>query len=192
MLKNITTAAVMLLILTLITGIIYPLGMTWLAQFLFPGQANGSMVAVDGKVIGSKLIGQNFTGSGYFHGRPSAAGVNGYDASASSGSNFGPTNRKFITTISERINNERQQNELLESTQVPSDLVLASASGLDPHITPAAAFVQVERVARNRGFSSSQVMAIVYEQIEHRQLGIFGESRINVLELNLALDRVKR
>jgi len=191
MLKNITTAIVMLVILTLITGVIYPLGMTGLAQFLFPGQANGSMVAVDGKVIGSKLIGQNFTGPGYFHGRPSAAGDNGYDASASSGSNFGPINQKFIETVSERINTERQQNNLFESTNVPSDLVLASASGLDPHITPAAAFVQVERVARTRGLTSNQVTAVVNEHAEYRQLGIFGEDRINVLELNLALDRVK-
>jgi len=191
MLKNITTAIVMLVILTLITGVIYPLGMTGLAQFLFPGQANGSMVAVDGKVIGSKLIGQNFTGPGYFHGRPSAAGDNGYDASASSGSNFGPINQKFIETVSERINTERQQNNLFESTNVPSDLVLASASGLDPHITPAAAFVQVERVARTRGLTSNQVKAVVNEHAEYRQLGIFGEDRINVLELNLALDRVK-
>jgi len=181
----------MLVILTLITGVIYPLGMTGLAQFLFPGQANGSMVAVDGKVIGSKLIGQNFTGPGYFHGRPSAAGDNGYDASASSGSNFGPINQKFIETVSERINTERQQNNLFESTNVPSDLVLASASGLDPHITPAAAFVQVERVARTRGLTSNQVKAVVNEHAEYRQLGIFGEDRINVLELNLALDRVK-
>lgn len=182
----------MLLVLSFVTGIAYPLGMTGLAQILFPVQANGSLLMVDGKRIGSKLIGQNFTTEGYFHGRPSHAGDNGYDAASSSGSNFGPTNKKFKETLFERLNVERQLNILPQGAAIPSDLVLASASGLDPHITPASAVVQVERVAKARGLNNEQVAALVTEFVEGRQLGLFGEERVNVLELNLALDRLNR
>lgn len=190
--KNVTTSIMMLLVLSFVTGIAYPLGMTGLAQILFPVQANGSLLMVDGKRIGSKLIGQNFTTEGYFHGRPSHVGDNGYDAASSSGSNFGPTNKKFKETLFERLNVERQLNILPQGAAIPSDLVLASASGLDPHITPASAVVQVERVAKARGLNNEQVAALVTEFVEGRQLGLFGEERVNVLELNLALDRLNR
>jgi len=190
--KNITTSIVMVAILTILTGIVYPLGMTGLAQVLFPAQANGSLLMMDNKIIGSRLIGQNFSAASYFQGRPSYAGADGYDAAASSGSNLGPTNQKFKETVAERVENERQRNRLPQGAAVPSDLVLASASGLDPHITPEAAFVQIERVAKARGLSNKELTAMVKEHIEGRQLGIFGEERVNVLELNVALDRLNR
>lgn len=180
----------MLLLITIITGVLYPLGMTGVAQLLFPSQANGSMLVRDGKIIGSRLIGQNFSNAGYFHGRPSVAGDDGYDAASSAGSNLGPTSQTLKNAVVERINNERQQNTLSENESVPSDLVLASASGLDPHITPNAAYVQVERVAKVRELNTDQVRALVSEYTEGKQIGFLGEARVNVLKLNLALDAV--
>lgn len=190
--KSILNSLLMLLILTLLTGVAYPLAMTGLAQALFPVQANGSLIYQNGQAVGSRLIGQNFTGDGYFHSRPSAAGADGYDGAASSGSNLGPTNAKLKDTVQERLAKVRSENNLPENKPVPGDLVLASASGLDPHISPEAAALQVERVAGQRGMKAAELQALVNRYTEGRQWGFLGEPRVNVLELNLALDAMKK
>ncbi len=182
-------AVLMLVVLTVLLGLIYPIVMTGIAQLLFPYQANGSLVKDgSGKVIGSALIGQNFADPKYFHPRPSAAGQNGYDATASGGSNLGPTNQKLIDAVKDRATTYREENGLAADAQVPADAVTASASGLDPDISPANAHIQVARVAKARGLSDAQVKALVDEHTQGRTLWIFGEPRVNVLELNLALD----
>jgi K+-transporting ATPase ATPase C chain len=184
-------AFAMLLVFTIFTGLAYPLAMTGVAQVLFPFQANGSIIVHDGKPIGSALIGQNFTSAKYFHGRPSAAGTDGYDATSSGGSNLGPTSKKLVDTVAGNIAKVRDENQLDEQKLIPSDLVLASGSGLDPDISPAAAYVQIERVANERGLSAEEVRNLVDHYIKNRQLGILGEPRVNVLELNLAIDALK-
>ncbi|MBI3949754.1 MAG: potassium-transporting ATPase subunit KdpC [Acidobacteria bacterium] len=184
-LKHIYPAVAMTLVLTVLLGIIYPVVVTGLAQILFKDKAQGSLMAKDGKVIGSRLIGQPFTGPGYFHSRPSAAG-SGYDATASGGTNLGPTSKKLIEEqVSLRVKALRTENV---NAPIPVDLVTSSASGLDPHITPAAAAFQVPRVARERKMSEAEVRRLVREHAEGRQFGLLGEPRVNVLELNLALD----
>ena len=185
LLKQIYPAFAITIVLTVLLGIIYPLVVTGLAQALFPRQAAGSLIEKDGKVIGSRLIGQLFTGAGYFHSRPSAAGV-GYDATASGGTNLGPTSRKlFETNVKPAVDALREKNP---DSPIPVDMVTASASGLDPHITPAAAEFQAPRVARARGLSVEQVRRLVREHTEGRQFALLGETRVNVLALNLALD----
>lgn len=190
--KQVIRSALMLTILTAITGLIYPLAMTGLAQAFFPGQANGSMRHVNGKAVGSVLIGQNFTQPEYFHGRPSAAGKDGYDAASSSGSNLGPTNQKLMDAAKDRMEDIRSTNGLESSQKIPADAVLASASGLDPHITPEYAYLQAERIARARGLKIETVRSLIDRQVEARQLGFLGEPRVNVLKLNLALETLKR
>jgi K+-transporting ATPase ATPase C chain len=187
MLRNqLRPAIVMTLILVVVTGVLYPGVVTGLARVLFPHQAAGSLVEVNGRVIGSELIGQRFAQPHYFHPRPSAAGA-GYDAAASSGTNKGPTDRKLADTlIGGRADSVR--TALGVAVALPSDMVTASASGLDPHVSPANALLQVARVARARGIDSTAVHALVEGRIEGRQLGFLGEPRVNVLMLNIALD----
>jgi len=185
--KNLTTAVLMTVATTILLGIVYPLVITGLAQVLFHDKADGQLVRKNGEVIGSRIIGQPFVSDRYFHSRPSAAG-NGYDAGNSGGSNLGPTNQKLIDRVRTDSATAQADNP---STPVPIDLVTSSASGLDPDITPAAALFQVPRIARVRGLSEDQVTALVESHIQGRQFGVLGEPRVNVLELNLALDGQK-
>jgi K+-transporting ATPase ATPase C chain len=186
--KQILIPAVMLtLVLTLLTGLVYPIVVTGLAQVLFHRQANGSLIVVNGKVVGSELIGQKFTRPEYFHGRPSAAG-DGYDAANSGATNFGPTNQHLADRVRDDIKKFRQENPTYAGP-IPADLLTTSGSGLDPHISPASAFAQVDRVARARGVASDEVRRAVERHVEERQFGILGEPRVNVLLLNLDLDR---
>ena len=190
MLKEISRAIRMLFIMIVILGLAYPLIMTGGAQLLFAGQANGSLVSKNGEIVGSDLIGQDFSSEKYFHGRPSLAGDAGYDGAASGASNLGPTSQKLMGVIGERAEQIRQENHLGEKAMVPSDLVTASGSGLDPHITLAAAQIQVDRVAEARGINPNIVQNIVKVNVEDPQFGFLGERRVNVLRLNLALDEV--
>jgi potassium-transporting ATPase KdpC subunit len=183
--RNLITAVLMTLVTTVLLGIAYPLVVTALAQLLFHDKANGQLITQNGTVIGSRIIGQAFTTDGYFHSRPSAAG-NGYDAVNSGATNFGPTNQKLIDRVKMDSTSLKSENP---NQPVPADLVTTSASGLDPHITPAAALFQVPRIARVRGLSEDRVRSLVQAHIEKRTWGFLGEPRVNVLELNLALDR---
>lgn len=190
MLKNQFRPAIgVTLVLMLITGLIYPGLVTGVAQLLFPRQANGSLIAVNGQVVGSELIGQSFGRADYFHSRPSAAG-NGYDDTLSTGTNKGPTDRKLADTLIARAVDSAVKLDSAVRGQVPADLVTSSGSGLDPHVSPASALLQVNRVARARGVDPARVRALVLQHTEDRQFGFFGERRVNVLLLNLALDSV--
>lgn len=178
--KQLITSILMTLVTTVLLGLIYPLAVTAAAQLLFKDKANGQLMQKDGKLIGSRIIGQPFASDGYFHSRPSAAGSVGYDAGASSGSNLAPTNSALI------------KRTAAAESGVPIDLVTTSGSGLDPHISPASAFAQVARIATTRGLEEGTVRALVQKQIEGRDLGFLGERRVNVLLLNMALDKLQK
>lgn len=181
--KNLITAILMTVVTTVLLGIIYPLVVTGLAQLMFRGKSNGQLIVNGGTTVGSRIIGQPFTGDAYFHSRPSAAG-NGYDAANSGGSNLGPTNSKLIQAVEDRVKTEQVGDK-----PVPVELVTGSASGLDPDLSPGATFYQVPRVAKARGITEDQLTVLVRKFVQGRQLGILGEPRVNILELNLELDR---
>ncbi|MFZ0868207.1 MAG: potassium-transporting ATPase subunit KdpC [Candidatus Sulfotelmatobacter sp.] len=184
--KNLITAVLMTVVTTILFGLLFPLVITGMAQVLFPKQANGELVTRNGKMVGSRLIGQSFSSPGYFHSRPSSAGT-GYDATSSGGSNLGPTNQSLIARV--RGDADRLQKENPE-TEIPMDLLTTSGSGLDPDISPEAAEFQVPRISRERGLSEDVVREAVRQHTESRQFGFLGEPRVNVLELNLTLDEI--
>lgn len=186
--KQIKIAFLSIIVFTLFTGLIYPLITTGLAQLLFPWQANGSMLSQNGKTIGSLLIGQSFDDPKYFWGRPSATSPFPYNGESSSGSNWGPSNPDFINTVKERVSNFKKYNS---QQAVPIDLVTASGSGLDPEISPLAALYQVSRIAIERHIAEAAIRSLIQAQIRNRSLLILGEPRINVLQLNLALDKLR-
>lgn len=189
--RSIRPAIVALSIMTLLTGVIYPLAITGLAQILFPGEANGSIIADAGRVVGSSLIGQSFTDERYFWGRLSATPGWPYNASASSGSNLGPLNPALAQRAQQRIQALKKDGPVPSPAAIPVDLVTSSASGLDPHISPASALLQVPRIARVRGLPEKTIARLVETHIEGRQFGVLGEPRVNVLALNLALDKMR-
>ena len=183
--KNLITAILMTIVTTVLLGIIYPLVVTGIAQLAFPNKANGQLITRNGVVVGSRIIGQPFSGPGYFHPRPSAAGAAGYDAGSSSGSNLGPTSQALVDRVKADVEKLQAENP---GKPVPVDLVTTSASGLDPHVSPAAAEFQVPRIARERGLSEAELRQMVSAHTEGRTFGLLGEARVNVLELNLDLD----
>lgn len=186
MLTSLRQASSFLLLMTLITGILYPAIVTGAAQLLFHNAANGSLIERGGKLVGSELIGQNFSGDAYFHPRPSSAGKDGYDAASSSGSNLGVATQSLNDAIAQRVEALRHEDK-----PVPADLAMASASGLDPHLSPAGAAYQIDRIANARKLPRERVEALVQQHTEDRQFGLLGEPRVNVLTLNLALDALR-
>lgn len=182
--QNLRIAILMTLVTTVLFGLLYPLAVTGLAQLFFPAQANGGLILKQGQVVGSHLIGQAFSSPAYFHSRPSGAG-NGYDATSSGSANLGPTNHQLVDRVKADVEKLHAENP---GAEIPVDLVTSSGSGLDPHISPAAAEFQVPRIARERGMNEADVRALVAQQTLGRQFGVLGEARVNVLELNLALD----
>ena len=185
--RSLVVAIKMTVVLTLLTGIVYPIAMAGLGRVLFPAQADGSLIYKNGSPVGSSLIAQNFKAARYFHPRPSAAGTNGYDPTSSGGSNLGPTNKSFIDSVKQRTK-DVMEGDSVSASKVPVDMVTASGSGLDPEISPASAEIQIDRVAKARGISADTVRAIVNANTRPRWAGFLGEPGVNVLELNLALD----
>jgi K+-transporting ATPase ATPase C chain len=188
--RQLLPALLVFLVLTVLTGVLYPLAVTAFAQVAFPGRADGSLIERDGQVVGSRLIGQGFSGESYFHPRPSAAG-DGYDGASSSASNLGPTNGDLLTAVAERVAAYRELNGLAADAEVPVDAVTSSGSGLDPHISPENASLQTARIARVRGIPLSEVLALIDDHTDGQSLGFLGEPGVNVLELNLALDAAR-
>ena len=188
--RHVKQAILVLVVFSVLCGLVYPLFMISVSQFLFPWRSNGSIIILGYRAVGSEFIGQRFKSPKYFHGRPSATDP-AYHASASSGSNSGPSNDKFRDEVMKRIEEVRNENGLPSNIPIPADLVLASASGLDPHISVESAMLQVKRIARERGVSESKIKEMVSQSIEHRLLGIWGQPRVNVLKLNLAMDKLK-
>ena len=188
--RQLVPALLIFLVLTVLTGVVYPLAITGVAQVAFPSRADGSFVERDGVIVGSRLLGQGFSGESYFHPRPSAAG-DGYDGASSSASNLGPTNEDLLSAVEERVTAYREVNGLPADAEVPVDAVTSSGSGLDPHISPENARLQAARVARVRGVPESEVLALVDENTDERSLGFLGEPAVNVLEVNLALDALR-
>jgi K+-transporting ATPase ATPase C chain len=186
--QDFRAAIISMIFFTVVCGAAYPLAMTGFAQAVFPGKANGSIIERDGQAVGSALVGQNFSGPEYFHPRPSAAGADGYDGGASSGSNLGPSSQALIDRVAESLATIREENNLPDDAPIPVDAVTASGSGLDPHISPAYADLQVARVAEARGMSEDEVRSLVEKHTDGSTLLVLGESRVNVLLLNLALD----
>jgi potassium-transporting ATPase KdpC subunit len=185
--KEVKSAVFLFLAFSIITGLAYPFFITGIVQTAIPEKGSGSLIVANGKVLGSELIGQNFTSPGYFHGRPSAVG---YSANGSGASNFGPTSARLMEQASQRIEQIRSENNLSQNMPVPGELVLASASGLDPHISMQGAMLQVPRIAKARGSPESEIKALVRQQTEPAQFGILGQERVNVLKLNWALDEL--
>jgi len=189
--RSMMIAVKMTIVLTVLLGILYPLAMVGVAHVVFPARAEGSLIYSNGAPVGSSLIGQNFKSPEYFHSRPSAAGDKGYDATSSSGSNLGPTNKSFIDSVKQRLKTFLEENRGVQPAQVPVDMVTASGSGLDPEISPAAAEIQVQRVAKARGISEETVRALITSHTRSRWAGFLGEPGVNVVELNLALDELR-
>jgi len=189
--RSMMIAVKMTIVLTVLLGILYPLAMVGVAHVVFPARAEGSLIYSNGAPVGSSLIGQNFKSPEYFHSRPSAAGDKGYDATSSSGSNLGPTNKSFIDSVKQRLKTFLEENRGVQPSQVPVDMVTASGSGLDPEISPAAAEIQVQRVAKARGISEETVRALITSHTRSRWAGFLGEPGVNVVELNLALDELR-
>jgi potassium-transporting ATPase KdpC subunit len=187
--KQARSALLMLLVMTIITGIAYPLMMTGLGRLVFPGKSQGSLIRARGRTVGSELIAQGFTGPGYFHGRPSA--IN-YDGTGSGGSNFGPTNKKLVDAAAARAEQVRKENGLAPGTNVPADLVLASGSGLDPHVSLASALLQIPRIARTRSIGEAEIHALVSRRVEKRYFGTYGDAMVNVLTLNIELNAMDK
>jgi K+-transporting ATPase ATPase C chain len=189
-LKHLRITIISLILFTILTGMIYPLAVTGISQLIFPGKANGSLIKKEGKVLGSELIGQPFSDPKYFWSRLSATGPYAYNAGASSGSNYGPLNAALLDAVKKRVQDLKAADSL-NTKPIPVDLVTASGSGLDPHISIAAALYQASRIARNRGLNEAQVRSMIDQYTDGRQLGFLGEPGVNVLKLNLALDELK-
>jgi len=190
MVKNLLKSFLLLIIFIVILGLLYPLLVTGISKIIFPAKSAGSLVYSGDKIIGSELIGQNFTGDKYFHPRPSAAGKNGYDPMSSGGSNLAPTNEEFISTVKERLENFKKENNLPDNTIIPADIVTASGSGLDPDISVDSAMLQVERISGARGIPANEIRDLISKNTENRLFGFFGEPKVNVLKLNLLLDNL--
>jgi len=191
MVKNFLKSFLLLVIFIVILGLLYPLAVTGISRIIFPAKSAGSLIYSGNNIIGSELIGQNFTGDKYFHPRPSAAGIDGYDAISSGGSNLSPTNKDFISTVEERLESFKEENNLPDNTIIPADIVTASGSGLDPDISVDSAMLQAERISGARGISASVIKDLISKNTENRLLGFLGEPKVNVLKLNLLLDNLQ-